>query len=80
MTIISNCGRAGRKKQGNGTPAASPAAPAGGAGGAGAAGAVGGAPKHKCGRKQRPAAPHSDHHLPPPPDILDDHVSDHTIS
>lgn len=31
--------------------------------------------KHKCARKQRVAPPHSDHHLPPPPDILDDHVS-----
>ncbi|CAH2085273.1 unnamed protein product [Euphydryas editha] len=61
----------GRKKQTGGSngsaPAVNPAAaPACGAGTA----------KHKCGRKQRPAAPHSDHHLPPPPDILDDHRPD----
>ncbi|XP_060802351.1 ankyrin repeat and KH domain-containing protein 1 isoform X4 [Amyelois transitella] len=40
-----------------------------------AAGAPGAPPappvKHKCPRKQR-AAQHSDHHLPPPPDILHD--------
>ncbi|VVD06099.1 unnamed protein product, partial [Leptidea sinapis] len=29
------------------------------------------AAKHKCARKQRPV-PHNDHHLPPPPDIIDD--------
>ncbi|XP_022124824.2 ankyrin repeat domain-containing protein 17 isoform X1 [Pieris rapae] len=28
--------------------------------------------KHKCNRKQRAAPQHSDHHLPPPPDIIDD--------
>ncbi|KPJ13182.1 hypothetical protein RR48_06273 [Papilio machaon] len=28
--------------------------------------------KHKCPRKQRVAPPHSDHHLPPPPDILEE--------
>ncbi|XP_047998051.1 ankyrin repeat and KH domain-containing protein 1-like isoform X4 [Leguminivora glycinivorella] len=44
-------------------------APAGAGAGAGA-GATGG--KHKCARKQRAAPPHPDHHLPPPPDILDD--------
>ncbi|XP_068625670.1 ankyrin repeat domain-containing protein 17 isoform X3 [Battus philenor] len=36
--------------------------------------------KHKCARKQRPAPPHSDHHLPPPPDILDDQICHHSMA
>ncbi|CAG9579611.1 unnamed protein product [Danaus chrysippus] len=65
----------GRKKQASGNGAVQagvPAHPPAGAAGAGAG-------KHKCGRKQRPAAPHSDHHLPPPPDILDDHMCNHDM-
>ncbi|CAK1541290.1 unnamed protein product [Leptosia nina] len=34
------------------------------------------AAKHKGTRKQRPAPPHSDHHLPPPPDIIEDQRTD----
>ncbi|XP_026731769.1 ankyrin repeat domain-containing protein 17 isoform X4 [Trichoplusia ni] len=63
-------GVAARKKQG-------------GAGAvAGAAGAAGApeASKHKCARKQRVAPPHPDHHLPPPPDILDDNICHHAMA
>ncbi|XP_062525122.1 ankyrin repeat domain-containing protein 17 isoform X10 [Bombyx mori] len=37
-------------------------------------------PKHKCARKQRAAPQHPDHHLPPPPDIHDEHRAEALVA
>lgn len=66
---------AGRKKTGGANVASGAGAGTGVGTGGGAVGLACGATdgaKHKCPRKQRVAPPHTDHHLPPPPDILDD--------